>query len=317
MIKYNDIHRLFYFSIDNLVCRNLFKILYKYTHPKNYKHNRYYWPYYRVERNTYNGIKKIFFKNHLIVDNSESIFIQKKCMLVATGPSIKQIPIEIFSQKDIDYFGVNGAIALEGIKFKYYVIIDHNFINKKFDLVIKILQSNCIFFTTARCLDLILRKISYDDIYCKIKIIELITEGEIDIFLGSHTCANPHPQHYFIENKKGFSKNIQNALFDYFTVAYVALQIIYGLGSKEIYLAGLDMNNFNKPRFYEKNENKQPTMLDYHCEEVLQAFQVAAKFLKSEEIQVYNLSQNSAVTAFQKVDPQYGLVGSVALRNYN
>lgn len=302
-MKNYNINKVFYSSIDNSLFRGLFKFIYKLTYPKSYKHNRYYWPYYNVERNYFNGINKIFFKKKLIVDNSKPIFTQKKCILVATGPSIKKISIKTLFPENIDYWGVNGAIALEEICFNYYVIIDHNFIDERFDLVIKVLQSDCIFFTTPRCLDIILRKFSPNDIICTIKVIELITRGKIDAFLGSNIEADINSKYYFIENGKGFSKNIHNALFDYFTVAYVALQIIYSLGAKEIYLAGLDMNNFNKPRFYEKNDNKQPTMLDYHSEEVLQAFQVAAKFLKKEDIQVYNLSVNSAVTSFQKLDP--------------
>ena len=302
-MKNSDLHQSYPLSVYNSVCRSLCKFLYKYTHPKSYKHNRYYWPFYRVERNTYHGIHKIYFKKHLIADNSEFTPAQNKCMLIATGPSVKDIPLDTFNQEDIDYLGVNGAIALDGVHFKYYVIIDHNFIDKRFDLVTKVLKSNCTFFTTPRCLDLILRKFSPDAICCTIKVVELITRGEISSFLGEHTRAELNPQQYFIEDQKGFSKQIQNALFDYFTVAYVALQIIYALGSKEIYLAGLDMNNFNQPRFYEKNENKQPTVLDLHFEEILQSFQVAAKFLKNEDIQVFNLSPNSAVTAFQKIDP--------------
>lgn len=302
-MKHDDAYPSFRLSIYNLIFRNLYKIIYKYTHPKSLKHNRYYWPCYSVDRNSYGGIDKVFFKKKLVADNSLITSSQKKCMLVATGPSVKKIPKEAFYHQDIDYFGVNGAISLNDINFKYYVIIDRNFTYKRFDLVLKVLKSNCTFFTTPRCLDIILRKISPEDILCKIKIIEPITEGKIERFLGQRESVKLSKQHYFYENQKGFSINIQNAVFDYFTVAYVALQIIYSQGSKEIYLAGLDMNNFNHPRFYENNDNKQPTMLNDYMDELLPAFQVAGAFLKNKNIQVYNLSRDSAVTAFKKVDP--------------
>lgn len=308
-MSHNDFRPSFQLVISNLIMRHLYKTLYKYIHskyenPKNYEHNRRYWPYYTVERNSYGGINKVFFKKSLIVHNEPVSLSKNKCMLVATGPSIKQIPIYAFKQPDIDYFGVNGAIALTDINFKYYVIIDHNFIKNRFNLVLKVLNSPCIFFTTPRCLDLILRKISPKNIQCQIKLIELITKNEIERFLGERQYADQIQKYYFLNNGKGFSKHIQNAVFDYFTVSYVALQVIYSLGSMEIYLAGLDMNNFNQPRFYENDENKQPTDLDQYLDELILTFQVASTFLESKNVKVYNLSPNSAITAFEKISPQ-------------
>lgn len=294
----------FQLMLSNTVMRHLYKILYKFTHPKSYKHNRRYWPYYAVERNADGGIAQVFFKKRLVVNNSPAASAQKKCMLIATGPSVNNIPKEAFKQPNMDYIGVNGAISLDDIQFKYYVIIDHNFTQKRFDLVLKVLRSSCTFFTTPRCLDLILRKISPEDIRCQIKLIEPITEGEVERFLGERKRIDPIQDHYFVQDGKYFSKHIQDAVFDYFTVAYVALQIIHSLGAKEIYLAGLDMNNFNQPRFYESSDNKQPTMLDQYLGELLPAFNIAAAYLKDQSIQVYNLSPTSAITSFEKMSPE-------------
>lgn len=300
----NELRPSFDLLVSNLILRNIYKVLYKYSHPKAYKHNRRYWPYYAVERNQYSGINKIFFKKKLVVDNSIQTQAQKKCMLVATGPSIHNIPREMLCREDIDYLGVNGAISLDHVNFKYYVIIDHNFTTKRFDLVTKVLQRDCIFFTTPRCLDLILRQVKPEQIQCQLKVIEPITEGEIERFLGIRERVDLSKPDYFVMNNQGFSMHIQDAVFDYFTVAYVALQIIYSLNAKEIYLAGLDMNNFNQPRFYENSENKQPTMLDQYLKDLLPAFDIGNIFLKSQEIKVYNLSPLSAVNSFEKIDPK-------------
>lgn len=72
--------------------------------------------------------------------------------------SVQQIPPEVFTRSDIDYVGLNGAISMPNVVFKHYVIIDHNFVESRFDLVLKVLNSNCTFYTTPRCLDSILRK---------------------------------------------------------------------------------------------------------------------------------------------------------------
>lgn len=290
---------------SNLVLRNIYKVVYKYSQPKDHKHNRRYWPYYQVTRNQLGGIDQVYFKKKLIADNTNiPITAFKKCMLIATGPSLKDYPPSTFNQHDIDYVGINGAISFSNIDFKYYVIIDFNFTQNRFDLVLKVLQSQCTFFTTPRCLDIILRKIKPEQIQCQIKVIETITEEvEVERFLGPRVAINTQQDHFYLKDDKGFSKNLDDAIFDYFTVAYVALQIIYSLSYQEVYLAGLDMNNFNQPRFYENINDKQPTMLDQYLTEIFPAFDTAAIFLKQQDIKVYNLSSQSAIKSFTSLDP--------------
>ncbi len=81
-------------------------------------------------------------------------------------------------------------------------------------------------------------------------------------------------------------------------MAYVALQITYHLKYKDIYIAGLDMNNLSQPRFYENKENKQPTMLNQYLDVTLPAFDAAARFLRSQQINVYNLSLEQCSKSF-------------------
>lgn len=210
--------------------RNLCKFLYKIFFPKSHKHNRRYWPYYHVQRSEYGEIQKIYFKKKLVVQNTLPQRTHQKVMMVATGPSINTLDPHTFSQPDIDYIGVNGAISLKHINYKYYVIIDHNFIKDRFDLVKEVLQTSCIFFTTARCLDAILREIPFENIQCTFKVLEVITRNEVELFLKQKQKINPKHSDYFFQNNYGFSSNIFHNVFDYFTVAYVALQISYGLG---------------------------------------------------------------------------------------
>ncbi|MFW1849553.1 lipopolysaccharide biosynthesis protein [Acinetobacter guillouiae] len=290
---------------SNFILRNIYKLIYKHSHPKTYRHNRRYWPYYSVKRNKFGGIDQIYFRKKLVVDNSVMpTNACKKSMLIATGPSIQKYPADVFQKQDIDYIGVNGSISLDNVQFKYYVIIDHNFTQNRFDLVLKVLQSQCTFFTTPRCLDIIFRKIHPDQIKCQIKVIETITEGKVERFLGPRITINPHQNYFYLEGNKGFSQHIHDSIFDYFTVPYVALQIVYALSYQEIYLAGLDMNNFNQPRFYEKSTNKQPTMLNQYLTEIFPAFEAASHFLNKQNIKVYNLSLKSAIESFEKLDPK-------------
>lgn len=287
------------------ISRSLYKLIYKIFFPKAAKHNRRYWPLYTVTRDQHYRIERIYYKKQLVSNNLAPQQINhKKCMLVAAGPSIQQLNPEILHRPDIDYIGVNGAIAFESITFSSYIIIDHNFVDCRFDLVLKVLNTNCTFFTTPRCLDMILRQVRIEEIRCQIKIIETITDNVIEFFLDHAKHYDQNEQDFFIQKGFGFSQDIFKGTFDYFTVAYVALQVIYTLSYKEIYIAGLDMNNFTQPRFYEKHEHQQPTTLNRHVNEVFQAFDVAAALFHQKGIHVFNLSQGSAVQAFEKIDPK-------------
>lgn len=288
---------------SNYIFRNIYKFIYKTLTPKAYKHNRRFWPLYQVKRNANGDLQEVYFNNTLVSTNTTAIInTNKRCMLIATGPSIKTLDQEIFKKNDIDYIGVNGAISLNEIKFSRYIIIDHNFIESRFDLVQKVLDTDCIFFTTPRCLDAILRKVDFKNIACQIKTIETIKDNVIEVFLNKEMRIETNKEYFFFRNNLGFSENIFSGVFDYFTVAYVSLQIIYNLGYKQVYIAGLDMNNFNKPRFYENIEDKQSTLLDIHTHDVLNAFNTAALFFKEKEVSVFNLSKHSAVDTFEKID---------------
>lgn len=267
------------------------------------RHNRRYWPFYKVERDQLGGLNKLYYLNTLIADNTKlEKPTNKTAMLVATGPSIQGLNPECFHQKDIDYIGVNGAAALD-IHFKYYVLIDENFIINRFDIVKKILSNHDLtLFITPRCIHAVFKKIRFEKIKCQIKIIETVTENKIKSFLSEVVLADTSLDHYYFKGESGFSTRIFHSVYDYFTVAYVALQIIYALGYKTINIAGLDMNNFGTPRFYENKENKQPTMLDYYSETIFAAFDTAAEFLEKNQIDVFNLSKNSAIQSFKKID---------------
>ena len=288
---------------SNYILRNIYKFIYKTFTPKAYKHNRRFWPLYQVKRNANGDLQEVYFNKTLVSTNTTDILnTNKRCMLIATGPSIKTLDQEIFKKIDIDYIGVNGAISLNEIKFSRYIIIDHNFIESRFDLVQKVLDTNCIFFTTPRCLDAILRKVDFKNIACQIKTIETIKDNIVEVFLNKEMRIETNKEYFFFRNNLGFSENIFSGVFDYFTVAYVSLQIINNLGYKQVYIAGLDMNNFNNPRFYENIEDKQSTLLDIHTHDVLNAFNTAALFFKEKEVCVFNLSKHSAVDAFEKID---------------
>ena len=87
----------------------------------------------------------------------------------------------------------------------------------------------------------------------------------------------------YFYNGFGFSTHMYDTVFDYYTVAYTALQIMSGLNYQHIYIAGVDMNNFDLPRFYETLDVKQPTLLNQHTQSIIAAFETAAYFFESQK----------------------------------
>ena len=102
----------------------------------------------------------------------------------------------------------------------------------------------------------------------------------------------------------GFSQDIRCGIFDAGTVAYWALQIIAYLGFKQLFIAGLDMNNFHQPRFYETEQDRLPTFLADKVESlVIPAFRHAGAIMKSSRSRLKPLL-HSAIGSdiFEKVD---------------
>lgn len=226
-------------------------------------------------------------------------------IIIATGPSVNVIPTDFFDQDQYDFLGVNGAISLPEINFQFYCIIDQSFVKKRIDLVQKIVSDDEItLFCNYLSLYEILKLIDLSEIKCSFKLLDLITNGIGYAFMDEKKVINKDyisDNHHWV-NGYGFSSNINDFVFDYGTVAYPALQVGYALGYEELYFVGLDMNNFNKPRFYENVVNMLPTSLDHNFITIQNAFNSASHFLKDAGVNVINLSPNSAITSFPKGD---------------
>ena len=97
------------------------------------------------------------------------------------------------------------------------------------------------------------------------------------------------------EKNIAFTTDIKNGIFAEKTVIYWALQVISFLNYDKIYIAGLDMNNFDKPRFYENENDKIDTQLNDDFDGIISGFRLASDVFNKKNIEVINLSANSAV----------------------
>lgn len=89
---------------------------------------------------------------------------------------------------------------------------------------------------------------------------------------------------------------MRHGVVDAGTVMYWALQVLYFLGFKKIYIAGLDLNNFNQPRFYENFNTMLPSFLEDKIKNIVfPAMELASHVFKKDNITVINLSPQSAL----------------------
>ncbi|MEB7884044.1 sugar glycosyltransferase [Serratia fonticola] len=293
--------------------RALLKMIYRYSHARSYRHNENLWPDVKIIRATNQEICKVFFKKKpisIIPLSNWKDSCHGKILLTATGPSVNNLLFE--SLPDMPAIGVNGAYFLhQKVDFRFYVIVDMGFIDKRPNIVLDIIQqAGLTLFTTVHGMVRIINRFGFDTIKCRLSIIEdaahKIYRPKID---NAALWEHYHNDHYidFSTDCKtiAFSRDIRCGIFDAGTVVYWTLQIIAFLGFKQVFIAGLDMNNFHLPRFYETEQNKLPTFLSEKVDSiVIPSFKHASTVMKKKQISIVNLSLNSAIdnSIFEKVD---------------
>lgn len=283
----------------------LTKQIYRYTHKRNMRHNENLWPFVKLQRNEHNEITNLTYRDRKIALVSLSSLHKKysgEILITATGPSINEID---FSQlpASVKTAGVNGAWHLhDELQFKFYFVVDMTFIDQQTTLMKKIVACESMtLFTTVMGIVKLVDLFSYDNIQCKIAIIEDICYetykpsvklDELRVTLTDNTSL------IFSDTgaNAAFSRDIRKGVVDAGTVVYWALQVVYFMGFSKIYIAGLDMKNFAQPRFYENDETMAPSFLDNKVHDiVIPAMNVASQQFAKESIEVVNLSTQSAI----------------------
>jgi len=293
--------------------KSLLKQIYRYTHPRAYRHNENLWPYLKIKRAKQGHISELNINGKPIAISDINALqhkFQGDLLLVASGPSVKETDFSTLTTTPA--MGVNGAISLQaGINFNFYVVIDMTFIDQRQSIIKDIIsREDLYFFTTAHGILKIVNKFGHHKIKCNICLIEdacyKIYQPSLSDCEIKEQFQNS-PDVMFDKNNEciAFNKDIREGIFDSGTVVYWALQIIFYLGFQRIIIAGLDMNNFNQPRFYENANDRLPSFLENKVDSlIIPAFSLASNTFKENNISVINLSKNSAIDSsiFQKLN---------------
>lgn len=283
--------------------KEIYKFLYKITHAKKYHHNRKRWPYVSIIRSKNGEIVEFFYKKEKINIKPLSHYQNKysgEVLLVATGPSINEISFK--NKTTIPVFGVNGAYTLkEFLDFNFYIITDEHFFEHRPNIMLDVISnSNITLFIIIDVLTQIIDHCGGNNIKCTLVIIENYCSK---IYKPKFKIEDINKDHFdsktnFLslnEKNIAFTTDIKNGIFAEKTVIYWALQVISFLNYDKIYIAGLDMNNFDKPRFYENENDKIDTQLNDDFDGIISGFRLASDVFNKKNIEVINLSANSAV----------------------
>lgn len=293
---------------------SLTKQIYRYTHKRNMRHNENLWPFIKLSRNETGEICVLKYKGqniNLATLTSLQDRFEGEILIAASGPSIKQINFDKLSSSVVTA-AVNGAWHLNNkLHFSLYFVVDMTFIDRQTAILKQVIGSkDVVLFTTVMGIVKLINRFSYENIQCKICIIEDICYKTYKPSIKRtdlHQALADVPGIIFSDTHANiaFSCDVRRGVVDAGTVMYWALQIIYFLGFNKIYIAGLDMNNFNQPRFYENSNTMLPSFLgDKVNNIVLPALTLASNILKKDNITVINLSPQSAIPdlVFQRKD---------------
>ncbi len=281
-----------------------FKQIYRYTRPRCYRHNENLWPYIKIERGDAGHISALSFRHRSIpiadlsaLQGSQSGDV----LLIASGPSVSET--NFTPLQHLPVMGVNGAWSLRPVGgFCLYVIVDMTFFDQRLSLVKDIVSDpQVLLFTTVHGIVKLATLVGMDSVCCRLAVIEdacvktyqpQVRKEDVFRHFQSENGISFSAQ----DNNIAFSQDIRQGIFDAGTVVYWALQILQYLGYHRIIIAGLDMNNFHQPRFYENEKNAAPSHLASQFEHVIEpGFIHASSVLQSMNIEVLNLSLNSAL----------------------
>ncbi|HEY9272804.1 MULTISPECIES: hypothetical protein [Achromobacter] len=283
--------------------RKLFRML----RSRTQRHNQHLWPFVRIWRDRSGAIGgfRAFGRPQPVTPLAQGYDpADEEIHLILSGPSVSQIP---YDRLDIRAaMGVNGAIVLArkfDLPFKYYCIIDQNFVRERIDLVREIVSRDLTLYVLPEVLRYIMQGLPQEAIRCRICVIELIAERAYQrisapAVLQRMAAASPDVQLLDAKRGMGFSFNVELGVFDADTVAYAALQVLVSSGARKVYAHGLDLTLQNGLRFYDEGQTPQASRLARKFSHLIEpSFRFAAAQWRARGISVLNLSPVSALPA--------------------
>ena len=306
--------------------RSLIKQVYRYTRSRSYRHSEKLWPYIGITRDDDGCVRESRYLGKVIPVLTLSDVAKVRAddlVIVASGPSMGQLDLNPLLQAD--WMAVNGSPSVlerypdKGLQ--YYAVIDQGFVQDRIHTIAEILSNpHVTFFTNLFCLRKIYELIGYKKVLAKVVIFEdrqkAVYKPRVSFEELAHIAQNDEAKLLWrSDHNVGFTRDMYRGYISGGTVVYFTLQIAAALGYKRVFLAGVDMKNFDAPRFYENEHNRLETRLHQEfAQTIYPSFSLAAEVFNEKGMKGYNLCLDSGLgdAIFPRIDLAEFMSASVA-----
>lgn len=237
------------------------------------------------------------------------LLVDKTVNILASGSSINQVDFSKICEQPCLF--VNGSIELTQryvfIQATGYVISDPRFIRHNLAILQTCYHAQCPLLITQSVLLELAKKCPeficqfYPNIYLifavdrpilAIKKLGWLMTLKQKLFDKKCSLANfVQSPHHIIKDNIGTSLDIRQGFVEAGTVAFVATQLAFSMGFKDIRLFGVDLINASEPRFYENHQNTAPSKLEVAIyNRIVPSFDLLATTYSQQGVTVGNAS---------------------------
>ncbi len=219
----------------------------------------------------------ILYQNEKLLNFKDRYKTEKRCFIVATGPSLRVDDLHTLAANNIFCFGVNSILKIkEEWTANAYVVADSNFISSNMEAI--------------------------EDYKCGFK---FIGDACKEYWIKEHN--NSYKIHVTAAGAGiDFSENIEQKIYCGYggkgTVTYVCIQLAVYMGFTEIYLLGVDCNYAmgSKNNHFIADEMEDNKI---HREDLMiLAYEYAKEYANTHGIKIYNATRGGKLEVFERVD---------------
>lgn len=209
----------------------------------------------------------------------------KRCFIIGNGPSLRTEDLDVLAKQKEICFGLNLIhIAYQNTRWRpdYICVSDTLVIKKNGGKIMK--NNQCPLFMA----DSFLR--FYEDEW---------PDERILLFRKLYPKESDNFEH-------SFSMNITEGICNANSVAYYAFQIAVYMGFEEIYLLGMDNNNW--ALHFDGEYQEESDIIRENFDEIMESRMVAQAFQKAEEVseqygfKIYNATRGGCLEVHERVD---------------
>lgn len=285
--------------------------MYRATLPREWKHIYDFGPNVHFEHKG-DGMVRLFYSGASVVTLSLPSAILRSynqrsdvAWIVASGPSIKDIPLSKIDSGDV--FTVNGSIGAvveSGLKPQGSFIVDRDFFRSKSELVELSLFKSAHCYFSGIGLSILLKK-GFGDMLANssVTLFDVVGHQALVPCRRKNESWSEWARRYPNLDVScdyplvGWSYDPDYGVFGGATIVFAALQLLLSQGYQKIFMLGLDMHYGGRvARFYESGLNMRPSHLTRDMEaQIIPSFKCAIKAAKENGVELYNVTEGSGL----------------------